>query len=355
MMIQSLYLRQFRNFSECAIGFGSGLNVIRGMNGQGKTNLLEALSLLSMGRSFRTHHLAEMIQEGASFFFLEARLQRDGIEQVVRISYDGRERGVECNATRHTSFQPLLGMMPGIFFTPQDADLIGGAPAIRRRFLNLHLAQSDPLYVHHLLRFLRAVKQRNALLRAASCEGIEYWEEEMARSANYLTERRRIFLTQLNGELSQGPPLIMGSVEVRYEPSQADSYLEQLRKQRPREKAMGTTLIGPHRDDFSLLLREKPACLHASEGQRRAIGALLRLAEWKRLKEETGLFPFFVIDDFEMHLDPERQEMMRKTLPSLGQVFITTPQANDVWTTSHMLHIAAGHLSPFHLKSTQKD
>ena len=335
-MIQSIYLRNFRNFEECSLIFAPRINLFQGLNAQGKTNLLEALSLLSLGRSFRTQNLSELIKIGSTFFFLEATLLRDGISQNIRISFDGQNKSVACNATQHHSFQPLLGLIPAVFFTPQDADLIGGSPSIRRRFLNIHLAQSDPLYVHHLIRFNRAVKQRNALLRSHSLEGIDYWEEEMTPSATYLMERRASFLEQL----LHCPSLVNEQIEVHYEPSSTRDYLSQLKRQRPREKVMGMTLIGPHRDDFSLLLAGQLARLHASEGQRRSIGALLRLAEWQRLKAETGISPLFCVDDFELHLDAERQKLFQQSLP-IGQVFITTPLEGG-WNDAQIFHISGG-------------
>lgn len=341
MMLQHLYLRNFRNFKEAQVEFGQKVNLICGRNAQGKTNLLEALLLLSTGRSFRTQHLSELICEGASFFFLEAKLSQLGVTQTLRLSFDGQIKQVEHNATRFSTFQPLLGMMPSTLFAPQDLDLIVGSPVYRRRFLNLHLAQSDPLYVHHLLRFHRALKQRNSLLRHPNHQGIESFEQEMALSSAYLHDKRAHLLTALNQSLSASCQLLSSeSLQLRYLPSPAS--LAQLQKNRARERQLGLTLTGPHRDDVLLLLEQKPARLFASEGQKRTAIAALRLAEWRLLAKQTDLLPFFGVDDFEMHLDSERQKLFKNALSELGQVFVTTPQTEGDWPGVSRLAIHRG-------------
>lgn len=346
MILQELYLRNFRNFSETAVRFDRKINLICGNNAQGKTNLLEALFLLSTGRSFRTQHLSELIFHGRDFFFLEAKIIQNSISQSVSLSFDGQTKRVEHNSMRFSSFQPLLGLLPSTLFAPQDLDLIVGSPASRRRFFNLHLAQSDPLYVHHLLRFHRALKQRNALLRHASQDGIEAFEQEMAHSAAYLFEKRSSFLHELSGHLQDScQKLSSEAIQLRYIPSQSvqESYLAQLKKCRIRERQLGITLHGPHRDDFLILLEEKPARLFASEGQKRTALAALRLAEWSRLAKQVDLNPLFGIDDFEMHLDGRRQKLFRDALNDLGQVFITTPQMD--WEEGHRIGVLEGSVS----------
>lgn len=349
MQVKSLYLRNFRNFKQAQIEFGRSINQISGKNAQGKTNLLEALLLLSTGRSFRTQHLSELIFEGEAFFFLEAVIIQSGIEQTLRVSFDGLTKKAEINATRFASFQPLLGILPSTLFAPQDLDLVMGSPICRRRFLNLHLAQSDPLYVHHLIRFARALKQRNCLLKNAALQGIEVFEQEMAPSAAYLYEKRSSLLNELNLSLQETCPLLSSErLQLRYFPSQPttaplkESYLVQLQKNRSRERQLGITLTGPHRDDVLLLLEQKPARLYASEGQKRTAIAALRLAEWRRMAKQIDLTPLFGIDDFEMHLDIDRQGLFKKALDNLGQVFITTPQTSCPWEKTMHFSVHAG-------------
>lgn len=313
------------------MSFDPRLNAISGDNAQGKTNLLEAIALISTGRSFRTQSLFELIQEGHPFFHLEAEILRDNVTQTIRISFDGQNRRLQLGANSFSTFTPLLGTLPSILSAPEDTDLVAGSPTLRRRFLNLHLAQSDPLYVHHLNRYWRAMKQRNCLLRAKSVDSIECWEVEMASSAAYLMGARQGLLDELTTPLSLQSRRLSGEidrVELKFHPSfQAASYLEQLQKMRPREKDLGQTLHGPHRDDLSFWIGTKQARNFASEGQKKTAVTALRLAEWERLAKRVGDTPLMAIDDFGGTLDGGRQKMLRDNLQSMGQVFVTTPQS----------------------------
>jgi len=353
MKLQHLYLRNFRNIEEASLSFGPKVNVFCGNNAQGKTNFLEAIVLISTGRSFRTQHLAELIRDGSPFFFLEAQILRDQVVQIVRLSFDGQVKRVECNHTHYPSFQSLLGLLPSILFAPSDIDLIAGSPAIRRRFLNLHLAQSDPLYFHHFLRFCRALKQRNTQLRSLSSEGFDCWERVMVDSAAFLYKKRKVLLEELNTGLAAACQALSGEhTEVQFAPSQSvhqpliDSYLAQLKKNRIREKQFGLTMNGPHRDDFSLLIDRKPARLYASDGQKRTAIAALRLAEWQRLQKQIEACPLFGIDDLELHLDQDRQNLFRQSVGKLGQVFVTTPQISPVWPDANLFRVNAGTAVP---------
>ncbi len=347
LFLKHLYLRHFRNYEEAEVTFSPRINAICGENAQGKTNLLEAIALVSTGRSFRTQHLSELIQEGHPFFYLEAEIDRDGISQIVKISFDGQNKKLQLDANAFTTFNPLLGTLPLVLAAPDDIDLITGSPALRRRFLNLHLAQSDPLYVHHLSRFWRAMKQRNCLLKTKSADAIECWETEMAHSAAYLLQTRLQLIDELKIPLSaQSRRLSLDaeSVELRLHPTYTvPNYLQQLQKMRPREKEIGATLNGPHRDDLSFWISSKAAKTFASEGQKRTAVSALRLAEWERLKNRLGDAPLIALDDFSNSLDPHRQKHLTDYLQIMGQVFLTSPV--PVYANAHSLSIQSGKIT----------
>lgn len=311
--------------------FGPKLNAIWGNNAQGKTNLLEAILLVSTGRSFRTQHLSELIREGQNSFFLEAEMVKDGVSHRVRVSFDGKQKKLQIDGNTFSHFQPLLGMLPAVISAPEDAELITGSPTLRRRFLNFHLAQSDPLYMHHLARFWRAMKQRNFLLRARNNEGISCWEFEMAQSAHYLSCARREFIEQIQSPLASQSRRLSHEEEMvglRFHPSHSSdcaSYIQQMEKNREREQKLGMTLIGPHRDDLSFWIGSKQAKIFASEGQKKTSIAALRLAEWERLRQKIDSPPLFAIDDFAWPLDASRQALLVAHLQILGQVFLTAP------------------------------
>lgn len=346
-MLKSLYLRNFRNFPEAEVAFTPGLNVIWGDNAQGKTNLLEAIYLIATGRSFRTQHLHELIRDGESFFYIEAEVHCQ-ISQSVKLSFDGQNKRLQINATSHASFSPLLGSLPLVLHAPSDSELITGSPAERRRFLNLHLAQSDPLYIHHFSRFWRAMKQRNCLLRMKSSEPIECWEAEMAQSAAYLYKMRKCLVEDLQFPLSKhGLSLSQNEIhELRYHPSSTDNYQQQLEKTRRRDKELGMTTIGPHRDDLSFWIGSKAAKAFASEGQKKTAIASLRLAEWDCLASRLSSSPLMAVDDLGLALDESRAHHFRDSLSKLGQVFITTPYPPAALETANLIHLITTILTP---------
>lgn len=340
MTIKRIYLRDFRNYVEAAVDFGPAINVLVGDNAQGKTNLLEAIGLLITGRSFRTPHLAELIRFGASSFYLEALFEKNGVEQILKFSWDGSERKIIHNATSLPSLSALLGILQGVILSPEDRSLVKGGPQMRRHFLDLLLAQASPLYLHHLTRYWKALKQRNTLLKRRSLETAAIWEEQMALSAAFLTPQRARTIAELKS-LSQAEIPAPELLELGYRSSALSHagrdeealrtyFLKQFEKLRGRESELGITLTGPHRDDFAILLQGREARQFASEGQQRSCVAALKLAQWKWLQALTEAPPILCIDDLGVSFDPTREEELYKRMQNLGQVFVTTARSTPL-------------------------
>jgi DNA replication and repair protein RecF len=330
--LERLLVRDFRNYATADATFSPELNLISGPNGQGKSNLLEAVYFLITGRSFRTGRLSDLVREGSPSFALEALIEKQGVPQRISIRYGEKERLLLLNKTRQTSFLSLLGLLQGVVFSPGDHSLVSGAPAERRRFYDLHLSQTDPLYVHHLTRYHRALRQRNLLLQKKQLETIESWEHEMARSATYLIEKRaqateklQELMQPLHQELSGG----MEQLELRYRPSlngESDKILLSFVRNRSREVVLGHTLAGPHRDDLLFTLDGREARHFGSEGQKVCCVIALRLAEWERVREESGEPPLLLLDDATASLDLKRQERLAALLVGRGQLFLASPE-----------------------------
>ena len=334
MWLKTLYLRNFRNYKEALVEFAPGLNFFQGKNGQGKTNMLEAIYFLSTGRSFRTDRLQDLIRQNSDHFHIEALFVKSDVEQRVKVSYDGTTKQVVTNEQRSANFSSLLGLLPSVIASPSDMDLIMGAPATRRRFLNIHIAQTDPLYVYHLSRYNKALKQRNALLKAKKTETIEIFENEMVISANYILEKRRLHLSALN-TLTQTELTHLSKddeeVHLNYKSSFSQDFASALKKMRPKELLYGSTQIGPHRDEIEILHNNKPAKTFASEGQKQTLLSALRFAERQQMSSRHTGMPLFGIDDFGQHLDPIRTQLLKEQLTEGGQIFLTTPNyENDV-------------------------
>lgn len=333
MYLKSLYLSNFRNYKEAEFSFCEGPNIIYGNNAQGKTNLLEAIHFIATGKSFRTQSPLDLIRSAQKFFFLEAEIFKDQVFQKIQIHFDGQVKRLHLGGNSYSSFHPLLGTLPIVLYTPCDIELILGAPQERRRFLNLHLAQSDPLYVHHLSRFWRAMKQRNCLLKSKNIQTIECWEMEMVSSAEYIGKARERMVQEI-----QIQDLAGEKHELFLQSSASKSYLRQLQKNRIKEMELGLTLAGPHRDDLQITIEGKLAKLFASEGQKKTAIAALKLAEWERLSRQIGAPALIGFDDLDSSLDAERQQLIRAKLSQLGQVFITTP--HEPKEEGHHIHIS---------------
>jgi DNA replication and repair protein RecF len=334
MTIKKIYLRDFRNYAEAMVDFSPGINVLVGENAQGKTNLLEAIGLLMTGRSFRTQHLSELIRFGTSSFYIEALFEKNGVEQTLKFSFNGNERKIIHNATSLPCLSTLLGLLMGVILSPEDRSLVKGGPHTRRHFLDLLLAQATPLYLHHLSRYLKALKQRNVLLRRHLVDAIYPWEEHMALSATFLTRMRSQTIEELE-RLSETETFSTERLNLNYRSSAMTAvgldeqalhayYLKQFEKNRNRECDLGMTLTGPHRDDMTIFLQGKEARQFASEGQQRSCVAALKLAQWKWLETLTEAKPSLCIDEIGVSFDASREEELYQRMQHLGQVFVTT-------------------------------
>jgi DNA replication and repair protein RecF len=338
MYLDSLYLKNFRLYKEKNLSFAPHLNVIIGPNGSGKTTILEAIHLLMTGRSFRTSQIKELIQKETDSFYAETNFIKYHVEQSLKFFYKVNERRITYNQTPLQSSSGLLGLLQGAILTPNDVNLIKGQPTFRRQFLDMQLSQADPLYVHHLSRYYRAMAQRNHLLRAKITHSIETWEKEMVKSGVYLVETRSqaiselsqigdSFYTQLSTKAENFNLDYRTFLNKKMEAEKAEFYYqEQLQKHRSREMALGNSLIGPHRDDFIICLQNKEARYFASEGQQRSCAVALRLAEWERLKRRGESIPIMLLDDVGFGLDLSRRKHLLSIVQSLHQVFISTTE-----------------------------
>jgi DNA replication and repair protein RecF len=346
MWIQRLYAKNFRNYSDLSIEFDKGVNVIIGENGQGKTNLLEAIHFAATGRSFRTEKLSDLIHHAKEETFTHLEYDHHSIEQSIKIQYGEAGKKILVNQTSYPSFSSLTGTVPTITIAPCDIALIMGSPQERRRFLNLLIAQHDPFYLIELMRYQKALKARNILLKRQSRETIKVYETLLAQSATFITKARLKAVETLSSLMQSNFLSLTGKnlkVSLNYSfkntPS-LDYFLEQFNKHREQEEKLGNTLSGPHRDDFLFLLQEKEAKLYASEGQKRALLIALKLAEMTLLKISTHIDPILFIDDFAIHLDLYRCQLFEELIQTYPQVFITTPQNLFEEGTSYLIQEA---------------
>ena len=331
MWVHRLNIKNFRNYPALDISFDKGVNVITGENGQGKTNLIEAIHFALTGRSFRTEKTLEMIQKGKEEIASQVHYDLNAINNVIQISFGIQGKKITHNATSYPSFSSLTGTVPTVAISPSDIELIMGAPVTRRRSLNLLIAQHDPFYAHQLARYQKALKARNVLLKRNSFQTIKIYEELLADAGVYIVKARQKIIQELSEwiqyhffELTQKKLPIV--IDYTFKGKADKSYfIEQHEKNRGQEERVGSTLFGPHRDDLILFLDSLDAKQYASEGQKRALLTSWKLSELKLLKNKTGLDPILFIDDFAIHLDLYRSKLLETVIQNYPQFFLTTP------------------------------
>lgn len=345
VVLRGLSVHNVRNWTEGLLEFGPHINIFWGPNAQGKTSLLEALHLLAVGRSFRTQHLSEIKRHGQELMRLSLEFSEGNVEQNIRFALNSTEKRVTLNATPYPTLSSLIGLIPMVIITPDD-ELIKSAPLERRRFLDLLLSQENPLYLHHLTRYSRALKQRNSLLRQRQMQTIEPWEAQLAHSGAYLIRARLEALKHLSreaehfyGRISESDGAVAAHYESRLDLGDPEkSLLKLLSKDRLREAKLGATLYGPHRDDLKITLNGHDAKTVMSEGQMRSACTALKLGSWSTLKSRLDKPPVLLIDDFGISLDRYRRQNLITLLEMCGQVFITSTDPLEIERFNRPIH-----------------
>lgn len=351
MLLEKLSLKNFRNHEDQSFTFTSGINLIYGKNGVGKTSILEAIYLLSTGKSFRTPSLDTLIRKGSSNFLIQAHFRKDQNLYKLNFFYSNKEKKVTCQGTPLKRYSDLLGMFPSVLYSTQDHHIVTGSPSERRRFLNMILGQTDPLYVSHFVRFMRCLKQRNALLKAGEMHALHPFEQMLSEAGSYIMEQRSILTTFLSTRLkayARQITLDPEEYELNYQSCVLFDKSDQVRKEllmkqwdkeREKDRILGSTSSGPHRDDIHLLFNKKPAKQYVSEGQKRTFISAMKFAEYDFIHEKFGEKPIFSIDDFTIHLDQGRVEKLANKLANTSQVFLTAPTAHAI--DANMIHLTS--------------
>jgi DNA replication and repair protein RecF len=322
--IEKISLSNFRNYTNEEFSFSEGVNLIHGENGIGKTNLLESILIASIGKSNRTKNLKEAIAHGQQKFFINIFYKKDGLSQKIHVNYDGTNKEIFHNKTKHANFSELLGILPSVLYTPSDINIITEEPKYRRRFMDIHLCQSDLIYLTHLTRYNRALNHRNALLKTKDFSSLDIWEEQLANSARIIQVKREKFIKQLQEMFAEEFSYFhhgQKAPKVIYKASPKELITEKTYKEsREKDFILGYTTIGPQRDDLIFCLDEAKAKPFSSEGEKRLMVIALKLASYKMMDALV-----FAMDDYLAFLDPYKQENLLKRLSFLPQVFLTTP------------------------------
>lgn len=343
MRIVSAKLNHFRNYEKCLFEPCAGVNVLLGDNGQGKTNLLEALYLCCTGRSHRTRQDRELVGWGAEFAGVQLRAERsDGSHEVEIILPAAGRRKVKIAGREAARSGELMGHVTGVLFSPEDLRTVKEGPAERRRMVDMTLAQLRPAYYYALQRYNRALKQRGEALRAAAISSglmdtLDLWDEQLAAAGAELTRHRRSYIERLSECAEAVYREIAGGREalrVSYAPSVADGddaarIREALFAARESDLRRLTTSVGAHRDELRICVNDREARAFGSQGQQRTAALSLRLAELQVMRDELGEWPVLMLDDVMSELDPSRRRQLIGRLEGI-QTIVTCTDAEDL-------------------------
>ncbi len=332
MRLRSLTLQHFRNIPLAALTLRGRQQFLLGTNGQGKTNLLEAAGFITALRSFRTTEGKLLIAQGQPEAAIAGEVEHERFGETkltIKLRADGRE--LWCDGEKVTKIADYLGRFPTVVFTSQDLLLIRGAPAVRRRWLDLTLAAMDAAYLRALQTYHRALAERNSLLKRGAPAGeLAAFEHGLAESGAELIARRAAGLAEIGARLAEFYARISDQAEpvaAVYRPNFAEPSAKALRAKlqaaRPRDAQFRTTLTGPHRDELEFTVRGVAAKDFASEGQQRSLVLALRLAQAAWFQAKSGVRPVLLADDVLGELDPARRRRFWAAIDPASQVIAT--------------------------------
>jgi DNA replication and repair protein RecF len=346
MILESLEAQNFRNLSG-KITFGPGLNIIYGNNGQGKTNWLEAIHLLSRTRSFRTQRLQEAIRFGQQTALVSGKVSSgSNLQRELQVSLHNNTKTILVNGKR----EPLaryLGQLQVFAFTADELEVVRGMPEARRKFVDRGVASLQPSYVQTISSFNRVLKQKNRILqdageRTANLAELQNllapWNEQLVQLGAQVHKVRTRYIEQINRVLERGL-FERGEIQIRYVSSLegkgdlSDYELllsERLQARLEAELAVGRSLIGPHRDDLQILFDGREMRTFGSAGQQRSALLLLDLAAISLYNSWHDEHPLFLIDDVDAELDERRIGRLLEYLDGRTQTFITTSKRSHV-------------------------
>ena len=388
--LSHLSLTNFRNIVELELELPAGVVVFFGPNAQGKTTLLEAVYLLAIARSFRAENEREVLNFQAAaeggHGMVGGTVEKMGERLQVYVGYQcvqapsaeisglqtsnhralSVRKQIRVSRVRRTAAE-LVGVVNAVLFSAEDLQLVLGPPANRRRFLDILISQSDPLYLKGLQRYQKVVQQRNQLLRMlrdgrANVDELAFWDGELVKEGAWITWRRQEVMRELAvscGEHHDDLVDSAGDFQVAYLPSvglgaslQAteDHFRESLAAAAQRERATGNTAVGPHRDDFDLLIDGVDMGTFASRGQARTLALALRLAEASYLAAARGEAPIVLLDDVLSEMDAARRSKVLEKATRYQQVLITTTDLEQVkgffGSAASYFRVAAGEVIP---------
>ena len=342
MYITRIQLTDFRNYAALELAPCEGVTVLVGDNAQGRTNVLEAVYLACTGRSHRTRQDRELIRWGAPFAAVRVDAQRrDGGHDVeILLPAEGRRR-LKIAGQEASRSGELMGHVTGVLFAPEDLRTVKDGPAERRRFVDMALSQLRPAYYYALQRHMRALRQRNEVLKAAQYRPelratLDAWDEQLALACVEVMRHRDEYIARLReaaAETHEHIALGREQLDIVYRPSveglDAEAVLRALGEAREFDLKRQTTSVGAHRDDIQLQVGGRDVRAFGSQGQQRTAALAMRLSELRVMTAEMGEAPILMLDDVMSELDPTRRRQLLSYLNGI-QTLVTCTDMDDL-------------------------
>ena len=336
MRIKGLELHRFRNYTDLTLYPEPGLNILSGLNAEGKTNVLESIFLCALGRSHRTPHDTELVMDGMTDGSVALSLETRGGSRSIRIELiRGERKRVYLDEAPLSRSGELMGCLNVVMFSPEDLALVKDGPQERRRFLDMELSQLRPSYYYTLQQYNQALKSRNLLLKEdpVPYEMVELWDEQLSKLGAAIMQNRAAFIEELSQNAHTLHAKMSGTkelLETVYEPTipvqdydtMRETLTVQLGERLERDVFRGFTSVGPHRDDLGLLLNGRDLRVYGSQGQQRTAALSLKLSEIDLVRRVRGERPVLLLDDVFSELDAERQARLLEVVSDC-QTFVT--------------------------------
>lgn len=343
MYLQQIRLTDFKNCKEASLEFSAKINCFVGSNGAGKTNLLDAIYYLSFCKSYFNNIDQQNIQHGAAFFSIHGHYQRNGdADHVSCVQKRNHKKSFRFNKKEYDRLADHIGKIPLVMISPYDRDLINEGSEARRRFLDAMISQFDPIYLDELLKYNKALMQRNALIKQLADNGqidrdlLSLWNDQLSQSGNHIFDKRKAFIADFMPIFFSFYDFVSGQKEkvgIAYESGlQTNSFSLGLEQSFERDRIVRYTTFGIHKDDLSFLIEGFPLKKFGSQGQQKSFVIALKLAQFAYTHQKIGFMPILLFDDIFDKLDDFRVAQIIRLVgqESFGQVFISDTQLQRI-------------------------
>ena len=332
MMVKKIVLDGFRNIRDRQIDTSAKQIILTGENGQGKTNVLEAVYMLCYGTSFRTQNIKELVTHGRESFYLCSVFEdSQGLERKAEVIFSDGKKHIRLDGKDIKDRKELIYCLPCIVFSHDDIEFVRGEPENRRRFFDQTMTMYDPVFFDDLRRYKLILKQRNAAIKDQRTELLDIYDQKLASYGLEIMKSRRVVADSFSAifpDIYNAVSLEDRGIEISYRPSWnedlgIDGVIEKLESQRDVDLKMNTTTSGPHRDRFLINDRNGLFTSSASTGQMRLASLVFRSAQASFYRQKTGQNPIFLIDDVLLELDSQKRARYLSYLGHYNQAFFT--------------------------------